>query len=590
LEVLRRTAPITHFDNEVQKHLEVGKGNCKIFTITSADQWTRVYPEVVRDLRLLPVLGLDCEWVSQKGRVSPVSLLQLSTISGLCVLIRLFKMKSIPATLRELLASNEIYKVGVAVNDDKSKLLRDYTLDVYGCVDLRHLVVNYWNHEGKLGLESLASLILGVKLDKDWRIRASDWEKETFDQRQETYAANDSLVAINMTWIIISKFLRRNLLQWFQSLFYTQKQIRDNCVQILDQFSDLTFSNQSQKRANKTSKEKSQSPKGTKLRMDSVRKSPLYHNCLLQAPDGQVLCTSDVKKAMWYINKGIGYKVCDDPLTVRLKFEPSGRPEGKAGEYYLSVKPNVCVVCGKDESFSRKSVVPHEYRKYFPAVMKDHQSHDVLLLCIACHQKSNYYDLDVRRHLAELCNAPIGSESSVKIRANFELKKVKSAGRALKMQLDNKDPSKTIPADRMKELEFVLKEHYDVEVITEDIIESASNCDFKEENDDYVPHSRAVVQYYLENGGLLQLEVMWRKHFLDKMKPKFLPPLWSVDHQEERLGVKAAEKRIDMAQYKLATEGTDTDLDLEAYRQTKQSQLGINPDLDLKNEIERDRT
>ena len=71
---------------------------------------------------------------------------------GLCVLIRLFKMKSIPATLRELLASNEIYKVGVAVNDDKSKLLRDYTLDVYGCVDLRHLVVNYWNHEGKLGL------------------------------------------------------------------------------------------------------------------------------------------------------------------------------------------------------------------------------------------------------------------------------------------------------------------------------------------------------------------------------------------------------------------------------------------------------
>lgn len=60
----------------------LGKGNCKIFTITSADQWTRVYPEVVRDLRLLPVLGLDCEWVSQKGRVSPVSLLQLSTISG----------------------------------------------------------------------------------------------------------------------------------------------------------------------------------------------------------------------------------------------------------------------------------------------------------------------------------------------------------------------------------------------------------------------------------------------------------------------------------------------------------------------------
>ncbi len=43
------------------------------------------------------------------------------------------------------------------------------------------------------------------------------------------------------------------------------------------------------------------------------------------------MCTCDIKKAEWYVKKGIGEKVCDDPLTVRLKFEPSGRPEGKAG-------------------------------------------------------------------------------------------------------------------------------------------------------------------------------------------------------------------------------------------------------------------
>ena len=66
-----------------------------------------------------------------------------------------------------------------------------------------------------------------------------------------------------------------------------------------------------------------------------------------------------------YISKGIGYQVNDDPFTVRLKFEPSGRPQGEAGEYYLSVKPNICVVCGQDQSFLRKSVVPHEYRFLF---------------------------------------------------------------------------------------------------------------------------------------------------------------------------------------------------------------------------------
>ena len=91
---------------------------------------------------MFPVLGLDCEWVSQDGKVSPVSLLQLSTISGLCVLVRLCVMDNLPSSLKEILAKEDIYKVGVAVIDDKSKLL-----------------------------QSLASLmILGVKLDQDWSV------------------------------------------------------------------------------------------------------------------------------------------------------------------------------------------------------------------------------------------------------------------------------------------------------------------------------------------------------------------------------------------------------------------------------------
>ena len=50
---------------------------------------------------------------------------------------------------------------------------------------------------------------------------------------------------------------------------------------------------------------------------------------------------------------------------------------------------------------------------------------------------------------------------------------------------------------------------------------------------------------------------MWRQHFLESMQPRHLPPLWSVQHQEERLGVKAADNRIDAAQYELATRGTE---------------------------------
>jgi hypothetical protein len=36
-----------------------------------------------------------------------------------------------------------------------------------------------------------------------------------------------------------------------------------------------------------------------------VRQRPLYYNCLLLAPDGQELCTCDIRKAEWYIDKGL---------------------------------------------------------------------------------------------------------------------------------------------------------------------------------------------------------------------------------------------------------------------------------------------
>lgn len=129
----------------------------------------------------------------------------------------------------------------------------------------------------------------------------------------------------------------------------------------------------------------------------SARKSALYDNCILQAPDGQQLCTCDYKKAMWleliksrifikptrimdiqfilyslfrYFAKGRGEVVCENPMTVRLNFEPSGRPSSEYDRYYLTDKVNKCVVCGQSESFLRKNIVPHEYRKHFPEHLK----------------------------------------------------------------------------------------------------------------------------------------------------------------------------------------------------------------------------
>ena len=45
--------------------------------------------------------------------------------------------------------------------------------------------------------------MLGVELDKDWNTRTSNWEADTLTQTQLEYAANDALVAVNITWVII---------------------------------------------------------------------------------------------------------------------------------------------------------------------------------------------------------------------------------------------------------------------------------------------------------------------------------------------------------------------------------------------------
>ena len=96
-----------------------------------------------------------------------------------------------------------------------------------------------------------------------------------------------------------------------------------------------------------------------------------------------------------------------DPYTVQLNFEPAGRP-GTEDYYYLNFKDNVCVVCGSNESYMRKNVVPHDYRRYFPLVMKDHHSHDILLTCPRCHSLANFFDDQLRKELAIKHNAPLG--------------------------------------------------------------------------------------------------------------------------------------------------------------------------------------
>ena len=46
-------------------------------------------------------------------------------------------------------------------------------------------------------------------------------------------------------------------------------------------------------------------------------------------------------------------------------------------------------------------------------------------------------------------------------------------------------------------------------------------------------HGELLVKAVMERGELVDFQRKWRVHFIDSMKPKFLPKLWSVDHNPQ---------------------------------------------------------
>ena len=305
------------------------------------------------------VISIDCEWV-KNGKVA---LLQVADTRGTCELVRLCKLDKVPDAVVNILNDKSIIKVGVNIHADICRLKNDYGVSTSSWVDIRHLAKRFRPDLTKLGLASLAKEFLNVTIDKDWKIAASNWEAKKLVPRQIEYSANDVLVGVGAVMAIALEHLEQSLTA--RELTYSD--VIETAYNLCLPYRDTRFNYKGPKGpSTKSNNNHQQEKQNTKRQMHSTRKRPLYNNAKLEAPDGQQLCVCDAAKADWYVFKGLGEYVCRDPVTVRLNFEPAGRPEGRAGEYYLTEKTNNCVVCGKEDSYLRKYIVPHEYRKHFP--------------------------------------------------------------------------------------------------------------------------------------------------------------------------------------------------------------------------------
>lgn len=315
-------------------------------------------------------------------------------------------------------------------------------------------------------------------------------------------------------------------------------------------------------------------------------KGPVYENCTILAPDGQVLCTVDSKKLRWYVRRGLGEYTDESTTTVKLRFEPQGRfgipadgrvPEATARRdeeeelqqrelFYTSFKYNRCVLCASAENLARYNVVPSCFRRHLPA---SHQpgSHDVLLLCVPCHQRASLqHGQGLRCRLA----ARVGLGAK---REDFGRREPRKAARASALGLlkgGDLVPEERIAVVFGRVLEIwrdARAEGPEFEAFAAEFRGRAPEAHRallrhapraleilwlaarwtpevrKAQKDDW--WERQVIELWMGEDDLAGLLQECRAYFVDAMRPKYLPEHWDIRHRVSSRGPLAgAQQRL----------------------------------------------
>lgn len=243
----------------------------------------------------------------------------------------------------------------------------------------------------------------------------------------------------------------------------------------------------------------------------NASQSEIYESYAMYSPEGEFMCFCNKKKANWYVNKNLANWL--DDKKFQLIFEPNGK--GKADNpYYTQEIKNCCVVCGSEKELNKHHVVPYVFRSRLPLVYKESNHHDVLATCIDCHEAYEEQANLFKKQIADELNVSMENGMSPE---QIKNKKIISA-RKLIERIEMGEIT-GVPQDRIEFLKI-----------------KANQPLF-----DYVTNHGAawadeIMKIILENDQLYSFVKRWRKHFVDTMKPKFLPEYWSVDSPLEKAG------------------------------------------------------
>jgi len=150
--------------------------------------------QAVAFLQNYKVIGFDTETkpVFKKGQTNVVAILQLSTVTDAFI----FKLQktNLPNSLIQILSSNEIFKVGVAIRDDVIALKKIKKFKQNSFIELQDYVKQFGIEN--FSLQKLTAIVLKFKISKSKRL--SNWESKILSKAQLSYAATDAWASLRV--------------------------------------------------------------------------------------------------------------------------------------------------------------------------------------------------------------------------------------------------------------------------------------------------------------------------------------------------------------------------------------------------------
>nr|XP_034996944.1 Werner syndrome ATP-dependent helicase isoform X1 [Zootoca vivipara]XP_034996945.1 Werner syndrome ATP-dependent helicase isoform X1 [Zootoca vivipara] len=164
----------------------------------NANDCSLLSEDIVTTLSYGAALGFDIEWPPcyTKGKEGKVALIQLCGSEQKCYLFHISSMSNFPLALKKLLESNTIKKVGVGIEGDKWKLLRDFEIKLESLVDLADLANEKLKCKEIWSLNNLLKHLFHKQLLKDKLVRCGNWKQFPLTEEQKLYAATDAYASL----------------------------------------------------------------------------------------------------------------------------------------------------------------------------------------------------------------------------------------------------------------------------------------------------------------------------------------------------------------------------------------------------------